>query len=178
MTETKRRYAQIEKEALAATWACEKFSDYILGLHFTIESDHKPLIPLLNTKCLNCLPPRILRFWLRLARFSYTIHHVPGKLLYTADTLSRAPNLRKGDGWHRSVHQHCGDTFPASRFRQTGHLQRSSWSVQGSHMWTDYRVLQSWLAQKRGHRPNTSTILEGQRVTHHLLLLYNGRIHC
>ncbi len=77
MTETERRYAQIEKEALAATWACEKFSDYILGLHFTIESDHKPLIPLLNTKCLNSLPPRILRFRLRLARFSYTIHHVP-----------------------------------------------------------------------------------------------------
>ena len=29
MTETERRYAQIEKEALAITWACEKFSCYI-----------------------------------------------------------------------------------------------------------------------------------------------------
>ena len=91
MSETERRYAQIEKEALATTWACEKFSDYILGLPFSVESDHKPLIPLLNTKCLNGLPPRILRFRLRLARFRYTIHHVPGKLLYTVDTLSRAP---------------------------------------------------------------------------------------
>ena len=35
--------------------------------------------------------PRILRFRLRLARFDYTVQHVPGKLLYTADTLSRAP---------------------------------------------------------------------------------------
>lgn len=37
------------KEALAITRACQKFSDYILGHKFTIETDHKPLIPLLNT---------------------------------------------------------------------------------------------------------------------------------
>ena len=91
MTETERRYAQIEKEALAVTWACEKFSNYILGREFQIESDHKPLIPLLTSKALDNLPPRVLRFRLRLARYSYTAQHVPGKLLFTADTLSRAP---------------------------------------------------------------------------------------
>ena len=88
---TEKRYAQIEKEALAVTWACDKFSNYILGRTFHIETDHKPLIPLLGTKQLDSLPPRILRFRLRLARYIYTIEHVPGKLLYTADTLSRAP---------------------------------------------------------------------------------------
>ena len=31
MSDTERRYAQVEKEALAMTWACEKFSSYILG---------------------------------------------------------------------------------------------------------------------------------------------------
>ena len=40
------------------------------------------------------MPPRILRFRLRLTRFDYTIHHVPGKELYTADTLSRAPTAQ------------------------------------------------------------------------------------
>ena len=30
-TDTERGYAQIEKETLATTWACEKFSTYILG---------------------------------------------------------------------------------------------------------------------------------------------------
>ena len=92
MTETETRYAQIEKEALATTWACERFSTYILGTKFMIETDHKPLVPLLGAKNLDLLPPRILRFRLRLARFDYTISHVPGKLLYTADTLSRAPS--------------------------------------------------------------------------------------
>ena len=42
-------------------------------------------------KDLDRLPPRILTFCLHLDRFSYDIKHVPGKELYTADTLSRAP---------------------------------------------------------------------------------------
>ena len=92
MSETERRYAQIEKEALAVTWACDKFSDYLLGRRFGIDTDHKPLVPLLTTKHLNHLPPRILRFRLRMARYNYTVEHVPGKLLYTADALSRAPS--------------------------------------------------------------------------------------
>ena len=59
--------------------------------HILLEADHKPFVPLLGVKDLHCLPPRILRFCLRLDRFSFDITHVPGKELYTADTLSRAP---------------------------------------------------------------------------------------
>ena len=92
MSETEQRYVQIEKEALAATWACEKFSTYIIGMKFLIETDHKLLVPLLGEKHLDSLPPRILRFRLRLNRFNYSITYVPGKLLYTADTLSRFPS--------------------------------------------------------------------------------------
>ena len=92
LSETEKRYAQIEKEALASTWACEKFSIYLLGKSFLIETDHKPLVPLLGSKNLHDLPPRVLRFRLRLARFDYSISHVPGKRLYTADALSRDPS--------------------------------------------------------------------------------------
>ena len=91
MSETEKRYSQIEKEALAVTWACDKFANYIIGIHIIIETDHKPLLSLLNTNHLEDLPPRIMRFRLRLARFSYSVVHSPGKLMYTADTLSRAP---------------------------------------------------------------------------------------
>ena len=91
MTNTESGYAQIEKKALAVTWACDKFADYIIGKYFEIESDHKPLIPLLNSKHLDHLPPRILCLRLRMGRYHYTVCHVPGKFLYTADTLSRAP---------------------------------------------------------------------------------------
>ena len=72
-------------------WACEKFSGYILGKRVHLETDHKPLVPLLSKTHLDRLPPRVLRFRLRLMRFDYSVSHVPGKLLYTADALSRAP---------------------------------------------------------------------------------------
>ena len=91
LTDTEKRYAQIEKEALALTWASERFQDYLIGLHYTIETDHKPLVPLLSTKNLEELPIRVQRFRLRLMRFTYTIVHVPGKNLCTADALSRSP---------------------------------------------------------------------------------------
>ena len=91
MTPTETRYAQIEKEALALTWACERYSDYLVGLQFNIETDHKPLIPLFSTKLLDELPIRVQRFRMRMMRFDFKITHVPGKDLTIADTLSRAP---------------------------------------------------------------------------------------
>ena len=62
LSKTEGRYTQIEKEALAVTWACERFSKYLLGRPFAVETDHKPLVPLLSNKHLDNLPPRILRF--------------------------------------------------------------------------------------------------------------------
>ena len=61
-SETERRYTQVEKEALAVTWVCGKFFQYLLGKKFHIESDHKSLIPLLSSKNLYCLPLRIIHF--------------------------------------------------------------------------------------------------------------------
>ena len=91
MTESEKRYAMIEKEALAITWACEKFDYYLIGRPFQIETDHKPLIPLLGEKDLSQLPIRVQRFRLRLLRYDYEIFHTPGDKMYLADSLSR-PN--------------------------------------------------------------------------------------
>ena len=91
LTPAEQQYAQIEKEAFAVTWACECLSDYLLGLHFHIETDHKPLVSLLCQKLLDELPVRIQRFRLRMMRFSFSISHIPGKELIIADALSWAP---------------------------------------------------------------------------------------
>jgi hypothetical protein len=93
LSETETRYAQVEKEALASTYACEKFSKYLTGLPlFTLETDHKPLVALLGSKALDELPPRIQRMRMRLMRFTYSVEHVPGRHMYTADFLSRSPH--------------------------------------------------------------------------------------
>ena len=57
-----------------------------------MESHHKPLVPLLNTMHLDDPPPQMLRFHLRLTKYDYVVHHIPGKLLYAADALSCAPS--------------------------------------------------------------------------------------
>ena len=62
LTPTESRYAQIEKEALAITYACERFQEYLIGKSFHIYTDHKPLVPIFSTKRLEELPIRVQRF--------------------------------------------------------------------------------------------------------------------
>lgn len=123
MSKTECRYAHIKKEALATTWACKTFANFIAGKHFLIEIDHKPFVPMLGINHLDSLPPRVLRFRLHLDRFSYDITHVPSKELYTTDTLSRAPTSNR--------HQLTAllyKTWPNSVGRQPSHtyLQATS----------------------------------------------------
>ena len=67
----------------------KKFSAYVLGMRFMVETDHKSLVALFGSKHLDELPPRILRFQLRMVRFDYTISHVAGRCF-----LLQTPYLR------------------------------------------------------------------------------------
>ena len=107
MAGVEQQYAQIEKEALATTWACERYSEFLIGKTFHIETDHKPLVSLLGQKTLDEFPPRIHRFRMRLMRFRYSISHVPGKDLITADTLSRAPVVESQEPHDKSFQDEC-----------------------------------------------------------------------
>ena len=80
MTNNEARYAQVEKEALSVTWACEKFFDFLVGLkNFKIETDPKLLLALLQKKIIDGLTPRIQRCRMRLMRFFYSVEYTCGK---------------------------------------------------------------------------------------------------
>lgn len=89
LTDTEKRYAQIEKELLAICFGVNKFHNYIYGKKFIIETDHKPLINI-QKKLLNDCPARLQRMLLKLQKYDFELKFKPGKELIIADTLSRA----------------------------------------------------------------------------------------
>jgi len=108
MTSTEQRYAQIECEVLAVTWACKRFTNYLLGMTFEIETDHKPLVSLLS---IDELPLQIQCFKMQLMKYQYSISHVPSKSLVIADALSCAPSSETtlGDTKFSTAVDQCSD---------------------------------------------------------------------
>ena len=100
LTSSERNYAQLEKEALAITYALRKFHYYLWGQdNFTVITDHKPLLGIFSPD--KNIPPmssgRIQRWSLLLQAYRFTLRHRSGALLGTADALSRLPLMSTTD---------------------------------------------------------------------------------
>ena len=93
LADVETRYSTIELEMLAVVWAMKKCKYYLLGLpQFTHITDHKPLLPLLNSYTLDCIEnPRLQRLREKISGYVFTSKWHKGKELCIPDALSRAP---------------------------------------------------------------------------------------
>ena len=93
LADAETRYATIELELLAAVWAMSKCRLYLIGLpNFTLMTDHRPLIPILNTYTMDAVEnPRLQRMMGNIAPYMFTAVWRAGKQLCIPDALSRAP---------------------------------------------------------------------------------------
>lgn len=90
LSETEKRYANIERELLAVVFGCERFHTYVYGARFQVDSDHKPL-EMIMQKALRSAPPRLQRMLLRLQGYNVEVKYRPGPEMLIPDALSRQP---------------------------------------------------------------------------------------
>ena len=87
LTDTKKGYVAIELEALAVSWACEKFHHFLYGSHFTLQMDQKPLESIL-AHSLNEATPRLQRLLIKASAYNFNVEYIPGPASQVADCLS------------------------------------------------------------------------------------------
>ena len=91
LSNVERRYSQIEKEALALVWACERFHLYVYGLpKFDLVTDHQALKVIYSRK--SKPSARIERWVLRLQPYNYRVCYVSSRK-NIADALSRLTKI-------------------------------------------------------------------------------------
>ena len=90
LTDTESRYAVIELECLAIAWAVKKCHIFLSGSdHFTVVTDHNPLVPVLNSHRLDEIEnPRLQRLRTRLLAYNFTAYWLKGANNHAADALS------------------------------------------------------------------------------------------
>ena len=86
LKERETNYAIVEKECLAIVWAIGKFTQYVYGTDFILETDHKALTWLHQTRFDNAM---VMRWALALQPYRFVCRSIHGRDNWCADLLSR-----------------------------------------------------------------------------------------
>ena len=112
LSPAERRYAQIDREALAIIWAVKRFHIYLYGRHFSLVTDHKALTFIFGSN--KCIPEmsasRITRWAIFLMNYDFEIKYRNTKDHGNADMLSRLPRSVQ----HCKERDECADMFSLS----------------------------------------------------------------
>lgn len=103
LTSAEDNYSILDKESLAIIFAVKKFFQYLIGTHFILQTDHKPLLKLFgeNQGLPQMAASRLQRWAHTLSGFNYSIQYVKGKD-NQADMFSRLP-LNEVDSLNESA---------------------------------------------------------------------------
>lgn len=93
LSPTQQNYSPYDRELLAIYEGIKYFRHMLEARHFTVYTDHKPLIYAFHERKTNCAPRqhRQLDF---ISQFTTDIQHISGKDNIVADTLSRVSELQ------------------------------------------------------------------------------------
>ena len=91
LTPTQSNYSNIEREMLAVVYGIERFSPYLYGRSFTVNTDRKHL-EIIAHKPITSAPPRLQRMLLRIQGYDYNVVYRPGDTMIVSDSLSRLPD--------------------------------------------------------------------------------------
>lgn len=116
LTDTETRYATIELEMLAIVYAVKKCRRFLLGRQeFEVITDHKPLIPIVNSKGLNEIEnPRLQRLRESITQYNLILRWRKGSDHKVPDAFSRSPtqNIVEEDGdLNLEVEEHIHQTI-------------------------------------------------------------------
>ena len=93
LSPAEKNYSQLEKEGLSCVFGVKRFHSYLYGRHFTLCTDHKPLLSLFSEH--QAVNPqasaRIQRWALTLSMYEYTLQFKRSEDHANADALSRLP---------------------------------------------------------------------------------------
>ena len=92
MTETEKRYSNIERELLGVVFGLERLNHYTFGSQITVETDHQPVTSIWKKTIANS-SPRLQRLLLRLAQYDIHIEYLRGRENIIADALSHVGPL-------------------------------------------------------------------------------------
>ena len=168
LNSAERNYSQIDKEALAIVWGVKKFHLYLYGRHFTLITDHRPLLSIFSpSKGVNSTTAaRLQRYALFLAGHDYDISYKNTKTHGNCDSLSRLPVLNKT----KSNGQDSTDIFYVSQFES---LPVTAKAVHHATV-RDKQLSRVYDAVARGWNDNCDKELEPYYSRRNELSLYQG----
>ena len=89
LSPAEQRYSNIEREALAVVWSVIRLKQLLLGRHFYLVTDHKPLVKIYGGSLPKVVSNRLIRWSMLLQRYDFSILHQPGTCISHADALTR-----------------------------------------------------------------------------------------